>query len=71
MKPRVILYENIEQKKLMVEEPERLSDQEALARVLDLLDFNAALSSQNDMKVTAAAKSGTIDWIELKWSSPT
>lgn len=70
MKPRVILYENIEQKKLIVEEPKRLTDQEALGRILDLLDFNAALASQNDLKVAMPARSEAIDWIELKWSNP-
>jgi len=70
MKPKVILYESIEQERFMAAEPERLTDEQALARVLDLLDFNAALANQNDMKVATPAEFEAIKWIELKWSSP-
>lgn len=70
MKPKVILYESIEQERFMAAEPEQLTDEQALARVLDLLDFNAALASQNEHKVSMPAESSAIEWIELKWASP-
>ena len=42
---------------------EHLSDQEALARVLDLMDFYAALRSSNEDLKDALSD---VFWIELK-----
>nr|PZN51664.1 MAG: hypothetical protein DIU61_12890 [Bacteroidota bacterium] len=67
MKPKVVLYESFEEKKSIAEEPVRLTDQEAFARVLDLLDFNAALSAQNENPVVRNDDLDNIQWIELKW----
>ncbi len=67
MKPKVVLYDSFDQKKSIAEEPVKLTDQEAFARALDLLDFNAALFAQNETTVVRTDED-TIQWIELKWA---
>lgn len=67
MKPKVVLYDSFDQKKSIAEEPVKLTDQEALARALDLLDFNAELFAQNETTVVRTDED-TIQWIELKWA---
>ncbi|WOK08358.1 hypothetical protein RT717_06865 [Imperialibacter roseus] len=58
----VTSYKHISEKKIGPES-ERLSDETALARVLDLMDFYAALKAANeDLK----DDSSDILWIELK-----
>lgn len=62
MKVKVIPYDDINQK--AAKQPATLSDQEALARALDLMDFYALLISQNhDLKLPV----DDINWIELKY----
>ena len=61
----VIPYYHINEK-AVVEKRISLSDQEALIRALDLMDFYATLTSQNhDLKLPA----DDINWIELKYLS--
>lgn len=67
MKPKVVLYDSFDQKKSIAEEPVKMTDQEAFARALDLLDFNAALFAQNETPVVRTDED-TIQWIELKWA---
>jgi hypothetical protein len=58
----VIRYASIDQKKKETK-IESLSDQDALVRTLDLLDFYAALRNSNkDLAIEASE----IHWIELK-----
>ncbi|WP_323757547.1 hypothetical protein [Roseivirga sp.] len=60
---KLLTYNSFEDKKpTYARKP--LSKEEALIRALDLLDFQAALSSQNTNKVNDTS---TIDWIELQW----
>ena len=66
MKAKVILYDNISEKNSLLDYTwTPLSDEEALIRALDLLDFNAAISSQNDARPNQS--NDTIEWIELNW----
>jgi len=61
---KLLTYNSFEDKKpTYTRKP--LSKEEALIRALDLLDFQAALSSQNANKTKEAS---TIDWIELQWA---
>ena len=60
---KLLTYSSFEDKKpTYTRKP--LTKEEALIRALDLLAFQAALSSQNTKKVNDTS---TIDWIELQW----
>ena len=62
MKTKVTLYHHINQK--TAKRSALLSDEEALIRALDLMDFYAVLTSQNnDLRMV----SEDIYWIELKY----
>ena len=64
MRTKVIPYHNINEKDARRSIP--LSDEEALIRALDLMDFYASLISQNqDLKLPA----DEVHWIELKYLS--
>lgn len=56
-------YQNIKLKKNRNSSPEPLSDQEALTRVLDYLDFQASFSSLNS---ELPKQKDSRPWIELK-----
>ena len=64
MKTKVIPYHHINEKVLAL--PVSLTDEEALIRALDIMDFHASLASQNpDRKLP----SDDVHWIELKYLS--
>jgi hypothetical protein len=60
---KLLSYNSFEDKKAIYKK-EPLSKEEALIRALDLLDFQAALSSQNQH---LPKYDSSIDWIELQW----
>ena len=59
----VTSYKNVKLKKTRTNAPEPLSDQEALTRVLDYLDFQASFRALN---LDFPKQKDSHHWIELK-----
>ena len=62
MKTKVVPYYHINEKALAP--PVSLTDEEALIRALDIMDFYASLISQNSDR---KRPSDDVHWIELKY----